>query len=313
MVTKTSKKRVEKYECKKCDYETSYKYNWERHITTLKHKMITNDNKNESKRVKKTEYVCECGKNYKFLSGLSRHKKQCFYIEELSEYENKILEKENIIEQQDTIIDKKDKQLEELMNVVTEIMPTIKNIKTNKVVNNTINNINNVNNVNNINIQLFLNDKCSDAMSIQNFTNQLTIKINDLIKEKNNLTISIPNILLENLKPLAITERPMHLDILTDNNNPIWMVKDDIEGWKKDDGQLVVKQTEYGIHKQFQDLWNKKYPNWNKDDRLKELNIELWKCLLTENSELDIKKILKKIEPKCKLTYKAILNCKNIN
>ena len=93
-VTKTSKKRVEKYECKKCDYETSYKYNWERHIMTRKHKMITNDNKNESKRVKKSEYVCECGKNYKFLSGLSRHKKQCFYIEELSEYENKILEKE---------------------------------------------------------------------------------------------------------------------------------------------------------------------------------------------------------------------------
>ena len=88
------------------------------------------------------------------------------------------------------------------------------------------------------------------------------------------MSISIPNILIENLKPLSITERPMHLDTLTDNN-PIWMIKDQIEGWKKDDGKIVVKQTEYGIHKQFQELWNKKYPNWNNDDRLKELNLEL--------------------------------------
>ena len=91
------------------------------------------------------------------------------------------------------------------------------------------------------------------------------------------------------------------------------MIKDQIEGWKKDDGKIVVKQTEYGIHKQFQELWNKKYPNWNNDDRLKELNLELWKCLLAENSEVNIKKILKKIEPKCKLTYKSILACKNSN
>ena len=284
------------YICLECKYSTNIRCNWDKHILTQKH---LNKVSGKSK-----EIICECGKSYKFISGLSRHKKNCTYIKEISEYESKLEEKENII-------DKKDKQLEELMSVVTEIIPNIKNNKVinNKVINNTVNNTVN----NNINIQLFLNDKCGDAMSIQNFVNKLTIKLSDLIKEKNNLSISIPNILIENLKPLSITERPMHLDTLTDNNNPIWMIKDQIEGWKKDDGKIVVKQTEYGIHKQFQELWNKKYPNWNNDDRLKELNLELWKCLLTENSEVNIKKILKKIEPKCKLTYKSILACKNSN
>ena len=271
------------YNCLECNYNTNIKCNWDKHILTQKHLNKVN--------VKSKEIICECGKSYKFVSGLSRHKKVCNYIKELNNYENKLEEKENII-------DKKDKQLEELMNVVTEIIPNINN----KVINNTVNN--------NINIQLFLNDNCSDAMSIQNFVNTLTIELSDLIKEKNNLSISIPNILIENLKPLSITERPMHLDTLTDNNNPIWLIKDQIEGWKKDDGKLVVKQTEYGIHKQFQELWNKKYPNWNNDDRLKELNLKLWKCLLLENSEINIKKILKKIEPNCKLSYKSILACK---
>ena len=43
MITKTSKKRVTLFECKSCDYSTSYKYNWDRHILSRKHKMITND------------------------------------------------------------------------------------------------------------------------------------------------------------------------------------------------------------------------------------------------------------------------------
>ena len=75
-------------------------------------------------------------------------------------------------------------------------------------------------------------------------------------------------------------------------------------------GKIVIKQTEYGIHKQFQELWDKEYPNWKDNDKLKELNIELWKCLLTEQTDKVIEQILKKISPECKLSIQSILDYK---
>ena len=40
-----SEKIRKNYLCKKCDYSTSDKKDWNKHISTRKHKMVTNDNK----------------------------------------------------------------------------------------------------------------------------------------------------------------------------------------------------------------------------------------------------------------------------
>jgi hypothetical protein len=77
MIIKTSKKEPEKFSCKFCNYNTCKLSNLERHFLTLKHKMIINDNKNEQKGAEKI-YDCKwCGKTYKYLSGLCRHKNIC--------------------------------------------------------------------------------------------------------------------------------------------------------------------------------------------------------------------------------------------
>ena len=75
MVTKTREKTREEFYCKICDYGCRDKYNMTRHLSSTKHQMVTNGNKNEAKRGK--PYICHCGKVYKFRSGLSRHKKKC--------------------------------------------------------------------------------------------------------------------------------------------------------------------------------------------------------------------------------------------
>ena len=50
-----------KHECKKCNFSTDKLGNWSRHIVTGKH-------------LRKRDYVCtNCGKAYKYMSGLSRH------------------------------------------------------------------------------------------------------------------------------------------------------------------------------------------------------------------------------------------------
>ena len=73
-----------KFICKYCDYYTSRKSSWAKHIKTKKHikKSLSKcyppkmDNKKVAKR-----YFCECGKSYQFMSGLSKHKKKCFQNE----------------------------------------------------------------------------------------------------------------------------------------------------------------------------------------------------------------------------------------
>ena len=53
------------YSCAKCKYTTTKKNAWNRHLTTKKHLRIAN-------------FVCDnCGKSYKYLSGLSRHEVVC--------------------------------------------------------------------------------------------------------------------------------------------------------------------------------------------------------------------------------------------
>ena len=72
-----------KFDCELCDYTTSRKSQYDRHLSTGKHKMLINANKMLTKS--SNEYDCICGKSYNQFPSLSRHKKTCTYIEEKEE------------------------------------------------------------------------------------------------------------------------------------------------------------------------------------------------------------------------------------
>ena len=78
MVTKKCLKMREKYICLDCSFNCSKESNFNKHLLTAKHKMITNDNNKMPKNA--VVFTCECGKIYKFASGLSRHKNNCGLI-----------------------------------------------------------------------------------------------------------------------------------------------------------------------------------------------------------------------------------------
>ena len=68
-----------KFYCEKCNYTTQRKSQYDRHILTSKHIRIHENTENSSKQVK--VYECErCNNQYKFHSGLWKHKKTCNYI-----------------------------------------------------------------------------------------------------------------------------------------------------------------------------------------------------------------------------------------
>ena len=70
------------YFCELCDYKTSRKANYQKHLNTQKHrkkcnKSVTFCNKKVAKVAKK-EYSCKfCGKSFSNRMGLWRHSKKC--------------------------------------------------------------------------------------------------------------------------------------------------------------------------------------------------------------------------------------------
>ena len=200
--------------CELCDYTTSKKCDYTKHLTTDKHKKTTNDSKmvvNDSKKSPKVAfYTCECGKIYKYDSGYYRHKKVCNVI--IKPEKDETSEKELIMM---------------LIKQNTELLDVIKSGTNN------VNNSNNTNNSHNktFNLQFFLNETCKDAMNIMDFVDSIKLQLSDLEKVGElGYVDGISNIIVKNLNALDVTQRPVHC---TDKKREILYIKDE-DKWEKD-------------------------------------------------------------------------------
>ena len=162
----------------------------------------------------------------------------------------------------------------------------------------------NNNNSNNqvFNIQLFLNEKCADAMTIQNFAKQLFITMDDLSKEKKDC---ITNVVLKSLQPLAITERPFHC---TNLKNQEWYIKDEKEGWKENTGEKVIQNAEYGIQQHWCAEFEKQYPDWMQTENLKMKYVAIAGSTTRDLDEKVKLKLLKELSKEVTLTKKDIIS-----
>ena len=61
-----------KFVCDTCDFQCSYESDFKRHSNSKKH----NKRANQTLQDPKT-FTCECGKQYKHASTLSKHRKSC--------------------------------------------------------------------------------------------------------------------------------------------------------------------------------------------------------------------------------------------
>ena len=74
---KKFQKSSKKFYCEKCDYSSNRESQWRRHLSTTKHKMDNLDNPVDNSQSSTPVFKCICGKQYKYNSGLSKHKKKC--------------------------------------------------------------------------------------------------------------------------------------------------------------------------------------------------------------------------------------------
>ena len=69
-MTINTSKNIYKFKCEYCDFKCIKKGDYNRHILTPKHKLMTNNDKNTSKNI--ILFECECGKSYKHRQNLHR-------------------------------------------------------------------------------------------------------------------------------------------------------------------------------------------------------------------------------------------------
>ena len=73
-----TQKNAENFICEKCHFVCSKKSNYMTHLTTAKHKLLT-ENADSTK-----QYICRCGKKYKHRQSLYTHKLICADIDEVN-------------------------------------------------------------------------------------------------------------------------------------------------------------------------------------------------------------------------------------
>lgn len=206
--------------CKNCNYNSSNKNNFEKHKLTAKH------SKNEKLPQTHTPcFVCFCGKKYKFLTGLTRHKNICINLVKDNTFQE-------IIQKNDDLL-KDNKEFKELLIEQNKKLMSIISGKT-TIINNTQNNMT-------FNLNYFLNEKCKDAINMVDFIESIKVNLEDLENTgKNGLVKSLTNCITRELNKLDIYSRPIHC---VDKSRKVIHIKNENK-WQRDtDGHISTKKV----------------------------------------------------------------------
>ena len=68
-------KKCQSFFCRLCNFTCSKQSNYNKHLSTRKHIIMSIDDNKMPQTAK--SYICSCGKKYKYRQGLSTHKKKC--------------------------------------------------------------------------------------------------------------------------------------------------------------------------------------------------------------------------------------------
>uniref|UniRef100_A0A6C0IIP8 C2H2-type domain-containing protein n=1 Tax=viral metagenome TaxID=1070528 RepID=A0A6C0IIP8_9ZZZZ len=283
---KNSKKLL-KYSCKTCDFTTSNKNDYTRHINTVKHKTIVSQCFSIEK-TQKNSFNCECGKIYKDYSGLWRHKKKCI----IEDTQDTIINHNEISPQLIMSVLQQNKELQTMLMEQNKTIIELSKNNSNTNNNNTINSHNKT-----FNLQFFLNETCKNAMNISDFVDSIKLQLSDLESVgKIGYVEGLSKIIIKNLNALDVTERPVHC---SDSKRDTMYVKDE-DKWEKEseDNHKVLKAIEDIANKNSKMVkeWKHKNPECassksHKADVYSHIMIEA----VCSNNDANNNKILKKI------------------
>ena len=174
---KFCQKSAPRFYCKFCDYGTCKKTNYDTHIKSNRHNMVTDDyikGQNSAYIQPKIShqhedglYICSCGSQYKHRQGLWRHKQKCNQKPEEPKQETN---KNDVNFDKDLIL--------MLINQNKELLEIVKNGTHNTTTTTTHTNSHNKA----FNLNFFLNETCKNAMNITDFVDSIKLQLSDLME-----------------------------------------------------------------------------------------------------------------------------------
>ncbi len=296
MFTEKSPKIAKQFSCEKCNYKCSKPSDWKKHISTRKHTIVYQSLPEclpDIAKIAENKFSCQCGKAYKHKQSLYVHKKLCNINENIitdSNSDNKQLTTAilQIVTNNDEfkkIILEQNKQLMELA----------------KSSNPQIGNNNNINSHNKFNINVFLNEKCKDALNISDFVSQLNIGVKDL-EETGRLGFAdgISKIFINGLNQLDIYNKPLHCN---DAKREVLYIKDSDKWTKEEDGKpILTKAIKEVASKNIKQIfeWQKLHSEYNdprskQNDKYLQIVCESMSGSTKEESEKNYNKIIRKL------------------
>ena len=278
MATENTQKYANKFSCENCDFYTSKKNDYNRHLQSKKH--FSNHSQHEA--TKKT-HICEsCDKVYKDRTGLWRHKKICL----LDTNKPETIDKELMME-----LLKNNSEMQKMM------MKLIQNGNNNIV--NTDNSINLTNKTFNLNV--YLNETCKDAMNISDFVSSIKVNLEDLENTgRQGYIEGISNIIFKNLNNLEHHFRPLHC---SDSKREVLYIKDNNEWIKETDSKpILTKAIKVIANENIKQIkhWRDKYPGCTDSESMKnDLYLKIvsnsMNGLTEEESKRNIQKIISNV------------------
>jgi len=166
---------------------------------------------------------------------------------------------------------------------------------------------NTINNNQQYTIQMYLNEKCKDALNIGDFINSLQITLDDLNMTTNQgLIEGVTLTMMRGLEKLQVHERPIHC---SDLKREIMYIKDENE-WNRDANNDKLKNTiEKVADKQLQsfETWEEHNPGYmnNTDGQEKYLQF-------MGNASVDLKDDQKKMNKIIKNVSKGVYITKDV-
>ena len=248
MEAKPTLKNPNIFECEKCNFISSNKKDFNRHMLTRKHILEANGSTK-----KPHTYLCEfCDKQYRSRGSLWKHQKKCSDIPDIrpkitpeSHHSNLLVTPTNdiiytmmhlieqnqefktlLLEQQKDIVEQQQEnqrlhnQSQKLQNQLIEAVKDTGNTYNTTTTNNQ-----------NFNLNFFLNTTCKDAMNMSEFIENIEVNFKDIENiGKNGYVSGMTDMIVSRMKELDVTKRPMHC---TDLKRETMYIKDNNE-WAKD-------------------------------------------------------------------------------
>ena len=269
------------FTCELCDYSTSKKANYDKHILTLKHKNRTFSNAKVAKS--SNCFYCEfCNFETDKKNNFDRHlltlkhkkSKKNAKVAKSSQLDNQSDDESPVSESYvceccNKAYDARNslwyhKKVCPFRNNVIFSIDDVKEKLEN--INNQIQDLSAGTTINqNLNINVFLNETCKDAMNLTHFVDSLKITFCDLIKTTElGYVNGISDMIIKNLGTLKIEDRPIHCSDVEKLN---FYIKNNDE-WESDNGESVSKAIEATQKKHYIALskWMGENPDWENDE-----------------------------------------------